>query len=80
MLVQALRTNVEMISEFGGIVNVCRGLISELPNISVLFVKRSANRVAHEFARASLLYPDHSFSMGDVPSELLSTLVLECLL
>lgn len=58
VLVQALRSNVIMLSDFGRIIDDCRMLLKQLLNISVYFVKHSANMVANEFARASILYPD----------------------
>ena len=63
-LAQALRSSLNMISSFGKVVTECSILINELSNVSISCVKRSANLVAHEFARASILYPDRIFSLG----------------
>ena len=39
-LVQALRSNVDMISSFGRVISACRALLLDLPNVSISFVKR----------------------------------------
>lgn len=75
--IQSIRNKTNMISLFGDIINDCRSLLLELPLVKCIFVKRSANVVAHSFARASLSYPDRSFSLGDVPTDLLPHLVAE---
>ncbi|XP_062080402.1 uncharacterized protein LOC133785162 [Humulus lupulus] len=77
VIVQAIRSTTEMISPFGKIINDCRTLLGDMQNVVLSFVKRSANMVVHDFARASILYPDRLFSLGDVPADLLPTLVTE---
>uniref|UniRef100_A0A803PEE1 Reverse transcriptase domain-containing protein n=1 Tax=Cannabis sativa TaxID=3483 RepID=A0A803PEE1_CANSA len=76
-VVQALRSQVKMISLFGIVISECKCLLRELKNVSICFIKRSANMVAHCLARASILYPDRSFSLGDVPTDMLPYLVAE---
>ncbi|XP_060969924.1 uncharacterized protein LOC133037116 [Cannabis sativa] len=76
-VVQAIRSQVKMISLFGIVISECKVLIQELKNVSICFVKRSANMVAHTLPRASILYLDRSFSLGDVPTDLLPYLVVE---
>uniref|UniRef100_A0A803PQ00 Uncharacterized protein n=1 Tax=Cannabis sativa TaxID=3483 RepID=A0A803PQ00_CANSA len=77
IVVQALRTSCEMRSLFGLIIKECKLLLAELRNVSFHFVKRSANVVAHAFARASSLYSGCTFSMGNIPTDLLSCLIAE---
>ncbi|KAM6573212.1 hypothetical protein CsatA_017292 [Cannabis sativa] len=77
IVVQALRTSCEMRSLFGLIIKECKLLLAELRNVSFHFVKRSANVVAHAFARASTLYSGCTFSMGNIPTDLLSCLIAE---
>uniref|UniRef100_A0A803PA05 RNase H type-1 domain-containing protein n=1 Tax=Cannabis sativa TaxID=3483 RepID=A0A803PA05_CANSA len=77
VFIQALRSSIEMISMFGQVVNDCKVLLKELQHVSVFFVRRSANKVTHNFARASLSYPDCSFNFGSVPINLLPSLVAE---
>ncbi|KAM6586650.1 hypothetical protein CsatA_009255 [Cannabis sativa] len=77
LVVQSLRSSFRMISVFGNLINDCKLMLNDLSFISFFFVKRSANVVAHSFARASCSYPDRTFSLGDVPTELLSCLVTE---
>uniref|UniRef100_A0A803QS71 RNase H type-1 domain-containing protein n=1 Tax=Cannabis sativa TaxID=3483 RepID=A0A803QS71_CANSA len=50
-VVQALRSSMDMISLFGQVILDCKKLLSYLKIVSVLFVKRSANMVAHNCAR-----------------------------
>uniref|UniRef100_A0A803PCM1 RNase H type-1 domain-containing protein n=1 Tax=Cannabis sativa TaxID=3483 RepID=A0A803PCM1_CANSA len=76
-VVQALRSGVKMVSLFGDIIQECKSMLCELSHVKFSFVKRSANNVAHVFARAALLYPDCMFSMGSVPTDLLPYLVAE---
>ncbi|KAM6552927.1 hypothetical protein CsatB_013689 [Cannabis sativa] len=74
-VVQALRSTIDMISPFGQVILECKELLSALKTVSVLFVKRSANMVAHNCARASILYPGCIFDMESVPFDLLPSLV-----
>ncbi|XP_060965763.1 uncharacterized protein LOC133034618 [Cannabis sativa] len=76
-VVQALRSSICMISLFGQVIQSCKNLLADLSTVEVIFVKRSANSVAHSFARASKLYPDRTFSMESVPTDLLPCLVTE---
>ncbi|XP_060967048.1 uncharacterized protein LOC133035200 [Cannabis sativa] len=76
-MVQALRSTIDMRSMFGQVVNVCKDTIKVLKDVSVYFVRRSANMVAHNFARASIFYPDCTFSLESVPTDLLPILVAE---
>lgn len=62
--VQAIRSNIELGSLFGDIIQECKVLLRELSDVSIIFIRRSANVVAYEFARASILYPDPVFKQG----------------
>uniref|UniRef100_A0A803P2K0 RNase H type-1 domain-containing protein n=1 Tax=Cannabis sativa TaxID=3483 RepID=A0A803P2K0_CANSA len=77
VVVQALRRSMDMISLFGLVIKDCKNFLATMCNVSIFFVKRSANSVAHAFARASSSYPDCTFSLGDVPTVLLPMLVAE---
>ncbi|XP_060965664.1 uncharacterized protein LOC133034574 [Cannabis sativa] len=57
-VVQPLRSSIVMISTFGQVVNDCKALLIELKNVSIYFIRRSVNTVAHEFARAFVSFPD----------------------
>ncbi|XP_030494821.2 uncharacterized protein LOC115710603 [Cannabis sativa] len=74
-IVQALRSSIVMISTFGQVVNECKALLNDLRTISIYFIHRSANTVAHELARASVSFPDCNFSLDSVPTVLLHVLV-----
>lgn len=67
--VQAIRSKTPMRSPFGVIVEECRRHIFELNNIQLYFIKRYANMAAHELARVSYTYLDHSFDRSYVPIE-----------
>ena len=69
MAVQLIRSKVKMISPFGHVVEECRRLLDEQNTVSLLFLKRSANMVAHELARASYSFPDRFFDRSSVPTE-----------
>uniref|UniRef100_A0A803NYG4 Reverse transcriptase domain-containing protein n=1 Tax=Cannabis sativa TaxID=3483 RepID=A0A803NYG4_CANSA len=56
LTVQAIRTSHTMSSVFGVVVNDCKHLLSSSPHVSVNFIKRSANRVAHYVARHSRFF------------------------
>ncbi|XP_074362405.1 uncharacterized protein LOC141702670 [Apium graveolens] len=75
--VQAVRSKVEMRSSFGLVVEECRREIRLSNIISLLFIKRSANTVAHCIARASYKYPDRIFGRNDIPTEFLDCISLE---
>ncbi|KAM6543464.1 hypothetical protein CsatB_007911 [Cannabis sativa] len=76
-VVQALRSSIFMISTFGQVVNDCKAMLNVLKNVSIYFVRRSTNMVAHKFARASVSFPDCIFSLKSVPTDLLPGLVTE---
>ncbi|KAM6561917.1 hypothetical protein CsatB_021915 [Cannabis sativa] len=77
VVVQAIRNPTHMISLFGDVIKECQNLLVNLRGVTISFVKRSANLVAHTIARAAISYPDRTFSMGDVPTDLLPCLVAE---
>ncbi|KAM6555534.1 hypothetical protein CsatB_002553 [Cannabis sativa] len=74
-VVQALRSSVHMISLFGQIINECKQLMLELGHVSVFFVERPANVVAHSFARAFHFHSGCTFGLENVPTDLLPCLV-----
>lgn len=51
--VQAINSEFHIPSRFGLLVHDCRGLLSNMCNVILEFVKRSANRSAHSLARSS---------------------------
>uniref|UniRef100_A0A803QNA4 Uncharacterized protein n=1 Tax=Cannabis sativa TaxID=3483 RepID=A0A803QNA4_CANSA len=54
MAVQAIHNNCFIPSTFGMLVHDCQHLLSELSNVTLSFVKRSANKAAHFLARIIL--------------------------
>lgn len=66
VVVQAIRSKVRMSSPFGAIIMECRSLLDDQNTTSVSFIRRSANMVAHELARAVYSYPDRLFDRSIV--------------
>uniref|UniRef100_A0A803QG24 RNase H type-1 domain-containing protein n=1 Tax=Cannabis sativa TaxID=3483 RepID=A0A803QG24_CANSA len=60
LTVQEIFNQQQMTSVFGLITHDCKSFLSSLSNVSLRFVKRSANKVAHYVARRSCFYPDRS--------------------
>ena len=77
VVIKALRNNVDMFSDLGSIIKDCKSLLAHLQNLLISFIRWSTNMVAHNFAKAYMLYPDYVFSMGDVLTDLLLSLVTE---
>ncbi|XP_062086518.1 uncharacterized protein LOC133792627 [Humulus lupulus] len=73
-VVQALRCSISMDSYFGSLITECKGLWSDVKNIKILFVKRSANSVAHALARASCHVADCTFRGGDLSPAILDVI------
>ncbi|XP_074328402.1 uncharacterized protein LOC141666310 [Apium graveolens] len=66
VVVQAIRSAAPMRSRFGEVISKCRNLVRRLNNIQLLFVKRSANMVAHQLARESYRYPGRIFDRWSI--------------
>ncbi|KAL8088671.1 hypothetical protein AgCh_038446 [Apium graveolens] len=66
LAVQSIRSKTPMLSPFGRMVKECRRLLPEQNTVSLSFIKRSANIVAHELARASYFFPDREFDRRSV--------------
>ncbi|KAL8107244.1 hypothetical protein AgCh_023890 [Apium graveolens] len=56
VVVQLIRNTVPMVSPVGRIIEECQELLLELNNVSLYFVKQSANKVAHSLARDLILF------------------------
>ena len=76
-VVQALRSQVNTASYFGCIVAECLSLLQSLSDVSIVFVKRSANMVAHELARFSCCGAERSWTLEDLPSSVFAVLARE---
>ncbi|KAM6558367.1 hypothetical protein CsatA_027606 [Cannabis sativa] len=77
VVVQAINSSILMPSQFGLLVGDCRILLSSLNNISLKFVKRSANRVAHCLARESCFSSDCVFNQHNVSAGFKSIIMAE---
>uniref|UniRef100_A0A803PIQ4 RNase H type-1 domain-containing protein n=1 Tax=Cannabis sativa TaxID=3483 RepID=A0A803PIQ4_CANSA len=71
-VISDLHCNKNMSSPYGHIISDCKALFAEIDNVSLCFVKRSANRVAHCLARSSLGEADHIFSSHSLPTVIAS--------
>lgn len=71
-VVQAIRCSSVQFSYLGRVIDECKGLVSELKNriVTLNFVKRSANKVAHFLARHSSSVADRIWSGESVYPEL----------
>lgn len=67
-----------MTSPLGLVIRDCRESLRAMGDVSLLFMFRSANGVAHSFARASHSFPEHRFSVRDILTELLTPILDEC--
>ncbi|KAM6585542.1 hypothetical protein CsatB_012544 [Cannabis sativa] len=77
--VQGIRGNQMINSLFGLILHDCQILLSSLPFVSLRFIRRSANRVAHVVARHSRFLSGRSIFEYNVWSDLESLLYSEYL-
>uniref|UniRef100_A0A803NT91 Reverse transcriptase n=1 Tax=Cannabis sativa TaxID=3483 RepID=A0A803NT91_CANSA len=76
-VVRAIRSEVNMISMFGQVIQECKKLLLELKTISVLFVKRLTNVVAYNCTRASIFFLGCIFDMESVAFDLLPILIAD---
>lgn len=79
LVIQALRSNVSMLSYFGDVILECKSMLTMSNNVSCLFVKRSANNVAHAIAKASYSPADRIFKDGEFPSSNLNVIHVDTL-
>ena len=75
LCVQALRSQAQFPSYFGSLIMECIAIRKELHNIFLVFVKRSANQVAHELARASCVHAGCIQEVGVLPPFIFSILL-----
>ncbi|XP_062100071.1 uncharacterized protein LOC133805941 [Humulus lupulus] len=77
LAVQAIRGTSVLYSYFGRVITECRTLLTELQSqfVSIKFVKRSANTVAHYLARTTCIASDRHLFASHVSSELKAVLL-----
>lgn len=73
--VQAIRSNMQMRSPFGLVVEDCRNTLLLLNKVSLFFVRRSANMAAHFIVRESYSFPDRVIDMSNVPIDFMNVLM-----
>lgn len=74
--VQAVRSKVNMVSQFGSIIMECRRMLSTL-NIDLFFIYRSANMAGQCLTRESCFYPGRIFDGRSVPVEVQSCVLAD---
>lgn len=78
MVVEAIRSSIQICSAFGLLIDDCKRLLSSLHNVFLCFVKRSSNHAAHYIARISRLLADRVITETCAPSKLFSVLMSDC--
>lgn len=78
LVIQSIRSSVSMMSYFGSIVEECRSMLKELPEVKLLFIRRSANSVVHHIARVSYYVADLVVRSVDVSPDLLDVIMQDC--
>lgn len=75
--VQAIRCSTSLLSYFGRVIHDCKTLLTVMHdrNVSIKFVKRSANNVAHYLARSTCSLSDRIIRVSDTPSEFIFVLM-----
>ncbi|XP_060964479.1 uncharacterized protein LOC133033585 [Cannabis sativa] len=76
--VEAIRSAERFASGFGLVVEECKKMFKSLSNVSLFFVKRSANCAAYFIARHSISLIERMFPINSVPVELMSILKSDC--
>lgn len=78
MVVESIRSTIPMPSYFGGVISECRDFLQSLPNVSLIFIRRSANKVAHFLARASSYVADRIIGKEDISPDFLDVIIGDC--
>ncbi|KAM6559662.1 hypothetical protein CsatA_028901 [Cannabis sativa] len=76
-VVQALRSSLPKSSYFGGVISDCKTLLEGVSDVSILFVKRSANGVAYTVAQASSYVADRVFRSNDFTPDIRDVIMKE---
>ena len=72
-----LSSSTSDFSSFGSLVDNCKSLIAEMNSVSVSFVPRSANSVAHLIARAASTISDRMEWLSTPPQLIVHALMLD---
>uniref|UniRef100_A0A803PPX6 RNase H type-1 domain-containing protein n=1 Tax=Cannabis sativa TaxID=3483 RepID=A0A803PPX6_CANSA len=76
--VEAIWSAESFASGFDLVVEKCKNILRNLLNVSLFFVKRSANYVVHFIARHSISLAERMFLINSVPLDLMSILMSDC--
>ncbi|KAL8120425.1 hypothetical protein AgCh_017560 [Apium graveolens] len=72
---QSIHSKAAVVSYFGDLINDCRAFLEELPNVSLFFVRRSVNGVAHFLARASYYVVDRTIRSDDISLDIFDVIM-----
>ncbi|XP_074355893.1 uncharacterized protein LOC141695553 [Apium graveolens] len=78
-VVNAILADMEYQVEVGHVIEACRSLLGELVNVSVRFVRRQANKVAHLMARVPCSLNCHNM-FSSPPHSVLESIVSDALI
>uniref|UniRef100_A0A803NKE8 Reverse transcriptase domain-containing protein n=1 Tax=Cannabis sativa TaxID=3483 RepID=A0A803NKE8_CANSA len=78
LCVQAIKSNIPMLSQFGLLVIDVRQLLLSLNFVEICFVKRSANKAAHCLARSSCFSSGRALQFENCSSEVRSVVLNDC--
>lgn len=70
--------NISGVTYFWSVINDSKSLLRCLTNVSLLFIRRSANSVAHYLARIFYLVADHIMRSEDISPEFRDVIVNDC--
>ncbi|XP_074323705.1 uncharacterized protein LOC141660615 [Apium graveolens] len=72
---ESIHSKAAVVSYFGDLINDCRAFLEELPNVSLFFVRRSVNGVAHFLARASYYVVDRTIRSDDISLDIFDVIM-----
>lgn len=73
MVMQSVRNSVSMLSYFGTVIGDCRKMVEDFPDVAIVFIRRSANSVAHYLVRTSYYIVDRIIKSEDVSPIVINT-------
>ncbi|KAL8134098.1 uncharacterized protein LOC141714606 [Apium graveolens] len=76
-VVQSICSKAAMVSYFGDLINDCRAFLEEFPNVSLFFVRRSTNGVAHFLARGSYYVANRNIRSDDISPDFFDVIMKE---
>jgi len=75
LVVNVVLSNSPYVNELGSLLSNCRALLFSNDTYALAYVRRQANRVAHNLARASILHA--SLSISNHPPYCIDSIILD---